>query len=336
MRILIAGLGSVGRRHLRNLVALGERDVALYRTGKSTLPEEDLTGFPVDHDLDSALGRRPDAVIVANPTAVHLDVAIPAARAGCHLLIEKPVSDSMKRIEELEHAVEASGSRVLVGYQYRFHPGLRRVAEWIHSGAIGRVVTAAADYGEFLPAWHPWEDHRAGYSARADLGGGAILTLSHAVDNLLWILGPARLAASRTEVVPEIAADVESAATLHLDFDNGGSAITRMDYLRSPKVHRLDVVGTTGSIDWDEASGAATLRRSGSSQEEISPPPAGYDRNDMFLAELSHFMRVVRGEEESICGLRDGVKTLEILLRAREMGAGAAMRRADDKPEVGG
>jgi predicted dehydrogenase len=76
MKILIAGLGSIGRRHLRNLIALGEEEIILYHTGQSTLPEEELAGFQIYDDLDSALGSNPTAVIVATPTAKHLDIAI--------------------------------------------------------------------------------------------------------------------------------------------------------------------------------------------------------------------------------------------------------------------
>ncbi len=113
MRFLIAGLGSVGRRHLRNLLALGQRDIVLYRTRRSTLPDDELEGLPAETDLQAALRRRPDAVVVANPTAMHLEVAIPAARAGCHLLIEKPISHTWQRVDELRAALalgRAAGS----------------------------------------------------------------------------------------------------------------------------------------------------------------------------------------------------------------------------------
>lgn len=317
MRFLIAGLGSVGRRHLRNLVALGERDIVLYRTGKSTLPDDDLEGFPVERDLAAALDRTPDAVIVANPTALHLDVAIPAAEAGCHLLIEKPVSHSMDRVAELEQAVARGGGQVLVGYQYRFHPGLRQLKAWIDSGEIGSIVSAFAEYGDYLPAWHPWEDHRRSYSARVDLGGGAVLTLSHAVDIQTWVLGPARLIAARSQVVPEIAPETESAAILMLEFGGGTPGVVRMDYLRNPKVHRFDVVGARGSVGWDEGTGAAFLRRTSPAKEVVESPPPGFDRNDLFIAELEHFIRLVRGQAEPVCSLQDGLRTLEILDRAR-------------------
>ena len=132
MKILIAGLGSIGRRHLRNLVALGERDLVLLRSQKSTLPDDELAGFPVEADLKTALdAHRPDAVIVATPTALHLDVAIPAARAGCHILLEKPVSNSIEGLAELGQTAAQSGSRILVGFQFRYHPTLQRAHQLI-------------------------------------------------------------------------------------------------------------------------------------------------------------------------------------------------------------
>jgi len=82
MKILIAGLGSIGRRHLRNLITLGEKDIILYRSHRSTLPDDELKEFSVETDLGEALAKDPQAVIVANPTSLHLDVAIPAAQAA--------------------------------------------------------------------------------------------------------------------------------------------------------------------------------------------------------------------------------------------------------------
>jgi predicted dehydrogenase len=138
MKFLIAGLGSIGRRHFRNLIALGEKDIVLLRTRKATLPDDELAGYPVETDLAEALKKhKPDAVVVANPTSLHLDVAIPAAEAGCHILLEKPVSHSLGRLDLLEKAAAKSGSRILVGFQFRYHPTLNKARELIQSGALG-------------------------------------------------------------------------------------------------------------------------------------------------------------------------------------------------------
>src|SRR5512134_151216 len=140
MKILIAGLGSIGRRHLRNLVALGEKDIILLRSHHSTLPDQELAGYPVETDLDASLKKhKPDAVIVANPTALHMDIAIPAAHAGCHILLEKPIANSLQRVNELRKAAHKSGSRILVGFQFRYHPTLWKSRELIQEGSLGKV-----------------------------------------------------------------------------------------------------------------------------------------------------------------------------------------------------
>ena len=118
-----------------------------------------------------------------------MDVAIPAARAGCHLLIEKPLADDLSRVDELRAAASKGGSRILMGFQFRFHPMIQRARVLIQNGALGKTLTAHAHWGEYLPQWHPWEDYRDRYAARKDLGGGAIATLTHPLDYLRFLLG---------------------------------------------------------------------------------------------------------------------------------------------------
>ena len=81
-------------------------------------------GYIAETELDAALAHEPDAVIVTNPTALHIDVAIPAAEAGCHLLLEKPILHNLECIDELQAVVKRGGGKVLVGDQFRYHPGL--------------------------------------------------------------------------------------------------------------------------------------------------------------------------------------------------------------------
>ena len=104
---MICGLGSVGRRHLNNLVSLGVKDVILFRTGKATLPDEELDAYPQETNLLKALEQwTPDAVVISNPTSLHMDVALPAADAGCHIFLEKPVSHSLEGLDTLIELTE--------------------------------------------------------------------------------------------------------------------------------------------------------------------------------------------------------------------------------------
>lgn len=314
MKFLIAGLGSIGRRHMRNLVALGEKDIVLYRTRKATMPEDDLAGFPQETDLQDALVKhKPDAVIVANPTAFHLDVAIPAAEAGCSLLLEKPLSHSMERIDQLESALKRGGGRAVVGFQFRFHPGLVRAKQLISGGEIGRVISAHVHFGEYLPAWHPWEDYRKGYAARADMGGGVVLTQCHSLDYLPWLVGNVESVWGFTAKLGDLDVDVEDTAKIGLRFESGALGSVHLDYNRQPPVHRGDIVGTRGTIKWDLADGAVHLHTHEKKEWESYPLPAEWERNVMFMEEMKHFVAVARGEAESSCPLEAGIQVQRLI-----------------------
>ena len=316
MKFLIAGLGSIGRRHLRNLGACGQTDVLLLRSGRSTLPAGELEGFPAVTDLGAALAWGPDAVIVSNPTALHLDVAIPGAQAGCHLLIEKPVSDSLDRVDDLRRAVEEGGSRVLVGFQFRFHPTLKRAKSLIDAGELGRTTSVSSHWGEYLPEWHPWEDYRVSYAARRDLGGGVLLTLCHPFDYLRWIFGEVEQAGGVAG--HGLGLEVEALVDAALRFRSGVGASIHLDYLQRPPEHSLEVVGETGRLQWDGRTGTLKVSVSPQGARQQYAPPEGFERNDMFLAEMKHFIDVAAGSAEPVCSLEDGIRVQEILQQVRD------------------
>ncbi len=318
MKVLIAGLGSIGRRHLRNLIDLGCKEVIVYRTHFGAMAEENFPGVRSETDLDAALAERPDAVIISNPTARHLDVAIPAARAGCSLLIEKPISDRLAGIQELEEIAREKKIKTLVGFQFRFHPGIQQVQRWICEGAIGRPLSARCEWGEYLPSWHPWEDYRKSYSARADLGGGAVLTLSHPLDYLHWILGDVEEVTATTAKLSDLELNVEDCAEIGMRFRGGACANVHLDYFRQPAEHRLDIIGTEGAIEWRYATGAARLFRAKTEHWESILAPAGFERNHLFVQEMQHFMNVVARAEEPRCSLDDGIYNLKLCLAIHE------------------
>ena len=317
MKFLIAGLGSIGRRHLNNLIVLGERNIILYRTHRGTLPDEDLAEFPIETNFEAALNGEPDAVIISNPTSLHLDVAIPAAQAGCHIFLEKPISHSMNRVDEFISALKDGGGKVLVGYQFRFHPGLRMVKELLDDGAIGRPTSVRAHWAEYLPGWHPWEDYRLGYSARNDLGGGVILTLSHPLDYMLWLLGEVQEVWAFAGTLGELRLEVEDTAEISMRFSHGVIGSVHLDYLQQPPNHFLEIIGTDGTIQWDYAGGGVRVYRGNQKNWKNYSIPNDFQRNDMFLSEMRHFIDLIHGKEESICTLSDGVRALELALAAK-------------------
>src|SRR5438270_39525 len=98
-----------------------------------------------------------------------------AARAGCRLLIDYPPARRLEDVNLLLQEIARRNLRTLVGCNYRFHPAMRELKRLLEEGIAGRLVSARAQFGQYLPDWHPWEDYRQGYSASQEMGGGVVL-----------------------------------------------------------------------------------------------------------------------------------------------------------------
>ncbi|MBT3187384.1 MAG: Gfo/Idh/MocA family oxidoreductase [Anaerolineae bacterium] len=330
MKFLIAGLGSIGHRHLNMLRDLGQDNIVLYRTHQSTIDDEELAGIPVETDLQAALNLKPDAVIVANPTSLHMDVAIPAAKAGCHILLEKPISDDLSRVDKLRRAAEKSGSRILVGFQFRYHPTLNKARDLINEGALGKVLSFHSHWGEYLPNWHPWEDYRESYAARADLGGGVIGTLTHPIDYLRYILGEVEETASiQGHVSPLELSGVEDVGEIGIKFKSGAIGAVHINYFQRPPDHRLEIVGTKGTFRWNNDDGVLQHynmpEEFGTWSANPSAPvhtiyelPDDFERNYLFVEQMKHFIEIVEGKAEPRCSLDDGIEVQKLVENIRK------------------
>ncbi|MAT42549.1 MAG: hypothetical protein CL609_09425 [Anaerolineaceae bacterium] len=313
MRFLIVSFGSIGRRHFRNLQTLGETDIILLRSNKSTLDTEEIAQFVVETNLDKALAHRPDVVLLTNPTALHLDVAIPAARLGCHLFFEKPIAESMERIPELLDALKVGGGKAFTAFQFRFHPGLRKIKNLINDGSIGQVISARAHWGEYVPGWHPWEDYKTSYSTREDLGGGVIRTLSHPLDYMRWLFGEVKYLSSFYLPVSALDVPTEAIAEIGMQFENDIVGSVHVNYIERPGQHTLEIIGDGGTIRWDNADGAVDLYSVERAEWQRFELPVGFERNDLFLAEMRNFLEFIQENKPAACTLDDGIQTQRLI-----------------------
>lgn len=330
MRILVCGVGSIGERHIRNLLKLGYEDIAVYRTRQlpfRTLERE----FKTYSDLGQALAEfRPAVAFITNPTSLHLPVALECARSGCHLFIEKPISHTLTSLDELQAEVDRRGSFVMVGYMLRFHPLFQQVKAWLDEGpegTLGQPVFVRSSWGEHVPDWHPWEDYRESYSVRPELGGGPALTLSHDLDLLVWMLGPAAEVTALVNRVSPLQAACEHAIDILLRFPNGVTANVHLDYCQRPPQRLWELVAARGRVQIDYLAGTLALWRgeiganTGSHRgqvtgPEIQPLPAGFDRNDLFVGELEHFFECLRANRAPVPGIREATESVRIVLEA--------------------
>jgi predicted dehydrogenase len=327
VRILIAGLGAIGQRHARNLRALYGGDLELLAFRRRRLPhvvteslqrddsrdvetELAVTAF---EDLGQALAAKPDAVFVCTPSSQHIEIARQSADAGCHLFIEKPLSHTMEGVERLGGTVTERGLVAMVGCQWRFHPCVRWLRELLQAGTLGRLSHAEIEYAEYLPDWHPYEDYRASYAARAELGGGAVLTQIHDYDLAWWLFGAPRAVTATGGHLSPLEIDVEDTVDARLD---GGTVPVRIrqSIASRPPRRTIAVTGEHGSVGIDLLKGEVT------SGPGVAPAPAfaDYQRNQMFVDEVRHFQACLAGRATPSVPLGDGIAVLRVALAVKD------------------
>jgi predicted dehydrogenase len=317
MRALVVGLGSIGRRHARNWTALGLGPLSVCRRPRSAPSEPSAPSVDLDlearefTDLEAALNEQPDVVLVTNPTSLHVATACHALRAGAHVFVEKPLGHQLHGVADLLDHANQSKRQLMVGYNLRFHPGLARMKQLIDQHAIGTVVSVRAEVGEYLPDWHPAEDYRRGYSARRELGGGPVLTFSHELDAVCWMLGAPARVLGMTAHASALEIDTEDVAELVLQFAQGPLASVHVDFARRPPHRSLEIVGEQGVLRWEYEEGRLLQYATATRQWRVEEGDRGFERNAMYLAELRHFVGCVRGEIER--PLIDGAQGAAVL-----------------------
>jgi predicted dehydrogenase len=334
MKFLIAGLGAIGQRHLRNIRTLlgDEAEVLAYRVrGNSEVLTDTMTiekggdletkyNLKVFRDLDQALEQKPDAVFVCNPSSLHIPIALKAAQAGCALFIEKPLSHDFADIDGLISIVESNHLEAVVGYQMRYHPCLLRLRDLLQENVIGRVLSVRAEVGEYLPGWHSYEDYRGTYGSRKDLGGGAILSQIHEIDYLLCMFGlPNRIFALGGHL-SSLEIDVEDTVEILMDYSNEGHPMPvslHLDYLQRPPTRTCQVIGDKGKIQVDLRALSVTVSDSQGQQVE-STSYQDFQRNQLFLGELKDFLAGMHGKPTRLVDLREGTRSLRMALAAKE------------------
>ncbi|HBH00786.1 MAG: hypothetical protein A2X36_02275 [Elusimicrobia bacterium GWA2_69_24] len=324
MKALIVGLGGIGRRHARNLKAIdGSARICAWRPQSADDGLGDLAPLVerVVRTADEALAWGPDLAVLATPASMHVEAAVPLARAGIHLLVEKPLSDRLDAVDGLLALCEARALVLMVGYNLRFAHSLARLRAALADGAIGRVLALRAEVGQFLPDWRQGRDYRRSASAQRALGGGAVLEMSHELDYARWLLGEVTAVSARTARLGDLDVDVEDAAEITLEFASGALGNIHVDMLDRARTRGCRVVGTEGTLVWDGVEHRTELFTASTGTWSELYSGVGEDRNAMYVAELEHFLGcVAAGRPAAITGA-DGKRVVEIALAAHRSAA---------------
>jgi len=333
VKLAVIGLGWIGRKH----AALIDEHSACSLVGLCDVDPRHVSvaeqfNVPFYRDVDELLEReKPEGVIIATPNGLHSVVAEVCARRSVHVLIEKPIADTLNEAHRVVNAAEDAGIQVLVGHHRRHSPFIQRARSIVQGGELGRLVGVSMLWGLMKPADYfdlDWRCRRPG-------GGPTFINLIHELDSLRFICGEIRqVFAQSSSAVRKL--EVEDSLSITLSFENGAlGSILASDTTASPWSYEATTrenphyfhadencyhfLGTSGSLgfprmdSWQYVDSA----REGW-QHPMEKSQHRVIRADPLKSQLEHFCRVVGKQEKPLVDGRDGTRSLAVALGVLE------------------
>lgn len=337
-RVLVVGGGSIGERHARCFINSGRAEVSLCESRRQRL--EEMAGryrlAGTFDDVGKVEMSSFDAVVICVPANLHVPLAQRAVAAGCHALIEKPLSTDLAGVPELSRAAEKAGVTVGVAYVRRAMRMYQIAKERLDSGAMGEVLDATYTVGYDHRVARP--DYRNTYEVRRDMGGGAIQdALSHLVNLMQWLVGPvSEVMACYDHLVVE-GMDAEDTASVLLRFRGRRTLGNIHSCMWHPcRTDRLALSSNDHQMVCDlTAEKLGVLDRASSAWAWTDVPYGSRDAkgqvDEPFMVEASNFLDAIEGKAPVLCSLEEAAHTVQICLAATESGRTRTAVRLNDE-----
>jgi len=311
MKAAVIGYGSIGKRHVQNLLSIPNINIIICTKQKIRNPLKKK--IIVVNSIMDCIREKPDVGIICNNSNLHVATAIKLAKLDIDLFIEKPLSNSLKDTKELVKIVRKKKLITQMGCQLRFHKCIKKIRENILKKRIGKILSVKVECGSFLPDWHPYEDYSKSYAAIEKLGGGVVLTCIHEIDYLYWFFGRVSEVFSITGRFSDLKISADDLSAGIIKFKNNVVAEFHLDYFQKPLFRSCKIIGTKGTIYWDSNSNIVKLYDNNKNKSIKILKLSNYDTNSMYKEELIHFLSCVKKRKSTINPLQeDGIKTLQI------------------------
>jgi predicted dehydrogenase len=278
-RVLLLGLGSIGKRHARLIMQNFQHEVVALRSFLGQ--EKNDLAIPELFSWDEVDAKEFDAAIIANPTHLHIETAIRCAERGLHLFIEKPVDCRLAGLEALLRLVRERQLSSYVAYPLRFHPVVHALKERLNGK---RVLHSSMVCASFMPKWRVKQDYRKSYTCFKEKGGGVFFDMSHEIDMAEYLFGPVLEILGRLERKSDVTVDSDDCADLILIHDNGTTNVHLNMFSRQAR--RFVEVDTLEGYLCADLSHARMTMVTG---EKIENEDFQYAPDSMYVSQLKYF-----------------------------------------------
>ncbi|WP_349364645.1 MAG: Gfo/Idh/MocA family oxidoreductase [Roseitalea porphyridii] len=257
MKFLIIGLGSMGKRRLRNLLYLGHRDITGFDIRTDRREEaRNIYGIETIAAVDDSDVSDFTHIIISTPPADHIEYASRFHAMGKHVFIEASVVDD--GYDALLPALAERGNILAPSCTMRFDPLNIQVRDWLRAGRIGKALLCQHHFGMFLPNWHPYESIDDFYVSKRETGAAREIVPFDLV-YLSWFFGLPTQIRAMTDQTGRLDADIDDVYALV--FRAPGCRMVQMtvDVVSQVPCRTTRIVGETGNIDLDTVAGTLRL-----------------------------------------------------------------------------
>lgn len=316
MKFLVIGLGSMGKRRIRNLLALEQNDIVGFDTRDDRCKEAEkkykITTFT---DISYALKEKPDAMIISTPPDLHMKYAKIAIENKVHFFTEASVvTDEM---EEVIHDLKESKVIGLPSCTMRYHPIVNNVVNILKTNKIGKPLAFLYHSGQYLPDWHPWEDYRKFYVSKRKTGACREIVPFE----LVWltsIFGNISTVSAIKSKVSNLDVDIDDIYSILLEFRNGIKGNLTVDVIARYPYRQLKILGEEGVIfaDWSERTVGYFTKDEGWKNNKIDDGiiEKNYIHGDgPYIEEIRTFIQNINKESSQQYTFEDDLNILKIL-----------------------
>lgn len=323
MKFLVIGLGSMGKRRIRNLKYLGYTDIAGVDidSGRRSEAEKEYSVIIYDDFEKAVEGYRPDAIIISTPPDKHTIFSRRAAELGIDFFVEASVIDD--GLEEVAQIAEKNGVLAAPSCTMRFKQSVRTIKKLVGNERIGKVLAYTYHMGQYLPDWHPWEDYRNFYGSKKGIGASREMVCFEG-QWLRWIFGKVQNLCCMSGNISDLEIDVEDHFALLVKHDRGIVGNVLIDILSRTPYRQLKIIGSDGNIEWDFDKSTVRIYDAKKGEweqivENEKVEQEGYwAKDDMYIDEMDHFIKSVKKDSEYSYPLSEDIETIKILDRAVE------------------
>lgn len=315
MRFLQIGLGSMGKRRIRCVHALRAGEVIGYDPRPDRREEaERLYGVRTVASFEEGLAAEPDAVIISSPPDQHIEYALAALAAGKPFFAEETVVLDPAALDPLIEAIARSNLLAAPSCTMRFHPAVKEMRRVLAGNEIGAALSFNAHLVSYLPGWHPWERVQDFYVRSRTSGGGREMPIFE-LDWLEWLFGPVTAVMAEVGKLSDIPADIDDTFLVLARFASGvrGSMTCSVAYRVPGRL--IEVSGQDGQIIWNGRDHRVMVYTAADDKWRLVMETASrdYSYDRMYIEELDHFLRALRGEVGYMRTFQDVRRMLNVL-----------------------